>query len=402
MACTCMPGFVNMQPDDPAACEPCGVGFYCTGADHRQPCAASQTTVTGTSGTEAECICKAGNFLADGFCAPCPAGRFKESAGNLACASCAANTFINDTGRSHPCQCLPGYGYDEETALCTACPPGEYKMTVGNALCSRCSVDKSSPEGATSLLECHCRPGSIEEGNSCRECSEDFFCAGEGEEVPCPVGATSRAGSSTPADCVCGPGYYFRKAEEAEEGNCELCEPGRYKPSLANEALCALQCPTNAESPNGSTSIANCSCTAGYYAELDQADSITRCASCQPLPHLYCPGGFHLQSGLQRQPIARPGYYQTGVTTAVKCSVVSSDGLSVCLGGAVCLDDSNSSQCVGKYANACGKGSTGPLCGECLPGWARSGFQQPCQLCEAGAASTLIAASLVDVGTKVT
>ncbi|CAE7805594.1 unnamed protein product [Symbiodinium sp. CCMP2592] len=390
-SCTCTPGFANTE----GICEACGMGFFCTGgSEMRRPCDSSQTTQGTTATSVHECVCKHGFFFEDGLCAPCPLGYFKPNIGNGECSKCGDGTFSNSTGAAEPCKCAPGYGFDDTSDRCMLCPVGEYKPIVGNIQCSRCASDKSSAEGSTSPLDCRCRAGLAAEGSFCRECVVGFFCPGTGEELRCPDSATSGAGSSLQTDCICTPGYFLTS------GKCEACPPGRYKPTLANDLTCPLQCPTNALSAYASTSLADCFCTRGYFAELDSADSLARCASCALLPHLQCLGGFGTQAGLHRLPVSGPGYFQTGITTAVKCSVVSASGLSTCLGGSICEDEPSDSECVGKYKNACNEGSTGMLCGECPAGWSRSAFQQPCQPCAAGAALPLILSILVEVGIK--
>ncbi|CAE7688638.1 unnamed protein product [Symbiodinium sp. CCMP2592] len=400
-SCTCMPGFFATQPDNPAVCEACGVGFFCAGGlQTPQPCAPSQTTESDTSADESKCVCRAGSFLEDGLCAPCPVGFFKGSVGDFPCSPCGTGTFSNGTGSTEPCRCQQGYGFDEEIAQCRPCLPGEYKALVGDTPCSRCSTNKTSMEGAASPLDCRCRSGLAAEGESCRDCREGFFCQGQGEERRCQDDATSRRGSILQADCLCLPGYYSLEAQ----GLCEPCEPGRYKPTLANDPSCPLQCPTNGESANASTNLTECFCMPGFYAVLDEG-SLSRCASCAFLPHLQCLGGFHTQAGItqlgnHKLPVARPGYFQTGVTIAVKCTAVTSTGLSACLGGQLCAQD-DTVECFGKYDNACDEGSTGFFCGECPAGWARSAFQQPCEPCAAGAVLPLVASVIIDVGTKV-
>ena len=383
-SCSCIPGFVN----EDGSCEACGIGWFCPGGSERRwPCAETKTTHTNTAGSPSECNCKPGLFLQNGLCAPCPLGYFKASIGDDECSQCGDGTYSNHTGATEPCLCATGYGFDDTSGRCMACQAGEYKASVGNLPCSRCSTDKSSTSAATSPLDCRCRAGLAAEGSMCRDCSEGFFCPGKGEELACPENATSRAGSSLQTDCLCTPGYFFR------EDNCEACPPGRYKPTLANELTCPLQCPTNALSARGSTSLSACFCAEGYFAELDSADSIARCASCSGLPHLQCPGGFEGQTTQHKLPVSSPGYFQTGTTTAVKCNVVAANGLSTCLGGIICTEGDSkglSTECVGIYHNACGEGSTGELCGECPAGWGRHAFQQPCQPCAAGAALPLI------------
>ena len=142
----------------------------------------------------------------------------------------------------------------------------------------------------------------------------------------------------------------------------------------------------------------------GFYAVLDAAGLLSRCGSCAFLPNLQCLGGFHSQAGItqagnHKLPVARPGYFQTGVTLAVKCTAVTATGLSACLGGQLCTQD-DTVECFGTYDNACDEGSTGFFCGECLASWARSAFQQPCEPCAAGAVLPLVASVIIDVGTK--
>ena len=99
----------------------------------------------------------------------------------------------------------------------------------------------------------------------------------------------------------------------------------------------------------------------GFYAVREEG-LLSRCASCAFLPHLQCPGGFHtragvVQAGDHRLPVARPGFFQTGVTVAVKCTAVTATGLSACLGGQLCAQG-DTVECFGKYDNACDEGST--------------------------------------------
>ena len=76
-------------------------------------------------------------------------------------------------------------------------------------------------------------------------------------------------------------------------------------------------------------SLPTASARLGFYAVLDkQRGFLSRCASCAFLPRLQCLGGFHTQAGItqagnHKLPVARPGFFQTGVTIAVKCTAVT-------------------------------------------------------------------------------
>ena len=290
------------------------------------------------------------------------------------------------------CECSPGYGF--AGGECQPCLQGEYKPTVGNALCTSCPPDKTtSGKAATSELECGCQRGLAADGRACVDCQPGFFCPGGGEAVRCPEGATSGAGASGPSDCICQSGRY------SSGSACEPCQPGRYKPAEGNSQSCPFQCPTSAQSKNGSASFADCFCEPEFHAVLDLAGSLARCASCATFTNLRCPGGFHEQTSMHRLPVARPGFFQTAELTAFKCSVVLDGGLSACLGSDLC--QGGSGECVGKYGNRCDESATGWLCGECLPGWARTSFRAPCQECAQHVATlSLITSVFADVGSK--
>ena len=255
-SCTCMPGFVNTQPSNPAACEACGVGFFCNGESHRQACPANHTTEQDTSGNKSHCVCSTGVYLKDGSCTACPAGHFKIDVGNMPCQKCPHGRWSGVVGA-------------DTSLVCTACMAG--------------ATTQSS--GATSVFECKCEPGLYGVNGSCMACIEGFYCPGTGEAVACPDGATSSRRASFPSDCICQPGRY------AQGLSCHLCPPGHYKPSDGNQESCPLQCPTGAESENGSTSLLDCFCTLDHYAVLDSANQLARCGSCATYAdRLLCPG----------------------------------------------------------------------------------------------------------------
>ncbi|CAE7472602.1 unnamed protein product, partial [Symbiodinium necroappetens] len=104
--CACRAGYVSSVPGDPASCEPCGLGFFCHGGDHREACPPSTSTLVVTVSTVADCVCAAGHF---GFetCEECPAGRFKDFVGRGECSPCPVGTWSNATGAVSDAPCTP-------------------------------------------------------------------------------------------------------------------------------------------------------------------------------------------------------------------------------------------------------------------------------------------------------
>lgn len=50
--------------------------------------------------------------------------------------------------------------------------------------------------------------------------------------------------------------------------------------------------------------------------------------------------------------ISRPGFFQTGLTTAVECDVLLPDGTSACIGGELCVgSDPKVSNCNGAFGD---------------------------------------------------
>ena len=325
----------------------------------------------------------------------------QAGATSLNSCTCLPN-FVNTQPESPAvCECGPGYGFDRRRGVCEACPKGFFKTIAGNSLCSSCEPGKSTLQVASRLEgECLCRPGLAADGDAnsgnCSSCLPGFFCNGTGMALACQEGATSPPEARSPEDCICQAGRY------RSGSSCELCPRGRYKLAVGDEGFCPLQCPTNADCKTGSADLAACFCGKGYFAELDSANMLSRCASCATLPNLHCPGGFR-NSSLTPQhalPSAKPGFFQTGVVTVYKCSVLTEDGSSACMGAGACDELGSSSRvCIGKFGNICAEGSAGMLCGQCPPNWARQSLQSHCQPCFVTSLELAVAV-LADVSTK--
>eukprot|EP00439_Symbiodinium_sp_Y106_P035489 s3907_g4.t1 len=267
---------------------------------------------------------------------------------------------------SKDCQCSPGYGFDSAAGSCEACAEGEYKATVGDALCTKCPQWMSTANtGATTESSCQCQSGRYESEGLCLECPRNHFCPGGTEKLQCPANSatiTDNVGGSSIVDCICMPGYSGGRA--ADGPHCIACGRGFFKPNIGNED-CNQRCPANADSKPGAANRSHCFCTAGSHALLavnNGSEQLEVCASCT-YRGLTCFGGFD-SSGAHNQPVAEPGFFQTGQILAAKCEVNLVDGTSVCLGG-----------------NECARGSSGFLCGECPAAYARDTYPGACSEC---------------------
>lgn len=154
--------------------------------------------------------------------------------------------------------------------------------------------------------------------------------------MPCQPNSYTGPGARSASDCTCNPGYF------ASSGVCSPCPPQLFKATQGNEE-CKLRCPANANSSLASTELEDCFCMAGHHALLDDAGRLYRCSNCAVYEGLSCFGGFwedNKDAG-HRQPVANPGFFQTGDTLAVECEAQSQDRFSACLGE--CADDASHS-----------------------------------------------------------
>ncbi|CAK9031780.1 unnamed protein product [Durusdinium trenchii] len=305
------------------------------------------------------------------------------------------------------CQCSPGFGIDQVTGACDPCILGEYKDNIADAVCDRCpSLRSTQQRGSTSLQDCVCEAGLFEaEGGICSGCPEGHYCDGSGFKTLCPPHSTTPNENQRgmASDCECTAGYFYI-SNGSDQTVCKACDRGRYKPNLGKgPGQCPLTCPANAITEPAASSLSDCFCLPDFYADVEESTGqLARCISCT-WEGLLCRGGFENRSAaapsaprVHALPIARTGFYQTGVTTAVACDVQLEDGSSACLGGEPCVMArvlvDPPSLCNGREGmrdNGCAEGSSGTLCGQCPPGYSRDSYPDLCQTCPADPVSVL-------------
>ena len=329
--CECLAGYGGFG----GACTACGLGTYktSTGSGVCDSCPAGGTTVStgSTNATQcfcpanselssdgSECVCSAGYAGQDGSCTPCPAGSYKEAAGDAtSCTPCPNGATTSGTGKTswEDCEspantvrdsasnsfvCREGYyGTSPATTGCTACSLNFYKAGAGNVqACTPC------PEGGTTVAQasvsaanctcpantelastdggvdkCECLAGYGGFGGACTACGLGTYKTSTGSGVcdSCPAGGTTVSTGSTNAtqcfcpanselssdgsECLCSAGAY------GGDGQCSPCEKGHYKSSIGDAVGCT-PCP-NGSTTDGAGSMSSDACKAPPHTAVD-------------------------------------------------------------------------------------------------------------------------------------
>ena len=353
--CTCDAGFTKILTGN---CTECGAGTYkigrgddtCTDCGAGKYSSATGATAEGTcvrcgggkyssvmgATSEATCIlCAKGKFSAAtvSTCLECGAGKFLATQGNDAeadCVACAAGKYSTNVGASSNSTCIP-------------CSSGKYSTAVGAAgesVCEACPPHHDSPAGSPAYTACKpldgralvlmCISGYYGTAGDCTACPDNHYCPGGAQAVPCPTGASSSVGSSLVTNCTCGAGSYLHIEEAESYQNRSFITDLRCDPcelgkysSVAATTSCIF-CPAHSTTwTTSSTSEADCVCTPGYYRQVS--------GSCGPCPN---------------------GTYSAGSTSSC----------------AHCPDDSFSPQASTSQQDcSCNVGYTGPDGGSCTP-----------------------------------
>ncbi|MCB9163610.1 MAG: T9SS type A sorting domain-containing protein [Flavobacteriales bacterium] len=181
-------------------------------------------------------ICPPGSYCPDGINAiPCPAGRYQDQEGQIACIDCAAGTFNPSVG----------------AISCGSCPAGSFSATTGSVACEDCAAGFYNPSvGATSCLACDAGTFSAVTGSiSCTACPEGTFSSTTGSSscTACPPGFASNLTGQI-ACSACPPGSFSANSGQAV---CDLCPVDTYNP-LEAQTTC-LACPNGESSGVGAT-----------------------------------------------------------------------------------------------------------------------------------------------------
>lgn len=125
-------------------------------------------------------------------CAPCPRNFYNPGGLQAECVPCSTGLVTVSEG-ARRCGCPPGFGSNPDTTNpsqpCAQCQPGTYYPGGNVEPCWRCrgSAFLTSPPGASSIVQCVCRPGygaPSSAPNTCQPCPKGTWSNGLADAVP--------------------------------------------------------------------------------------------------------------------------------------------------------------------------------------------------------------------------
>ncbi|CAG5113265.1 Oidioi.mRNA.OKI2018_I69.chr2.g7385.t1.cds [Oikopleura dioica] len=353
----CQPGTFNPNKFGKALddCLPCLAGMACTAEGLEWPdaeCEAGYYCTAGASSAQQN-KCTLGHYCPPGSNKEkeCPVGYYQKELGQSTCTPCPAGKLCPTEGMDDPQPCIAG-----SYCLGTHCEPG-----------STCDLGKLKP-GTRQLIRCGCEDNGKVCGNTNVACYE--------ERVPtyCPIG------------------YYGVGDILKSEGECTLCDAGKYcdEPGMTSTQQKSIgkghfstggarvKYPVETIYPNGTFDYPDCLgsntcglCEKGYFCNQEGLTTATPSAN-------KCPK-FTFSN--------QPGY---GEDNCIICPVgydCNTEGISeltddllceehfTCTGGGASKNDCEA----GKY---CPRGSSEGL--PCTPGYFCEGTSTGRQICPAG------------------
>lgn len=245
-----------------SACQQCPAGKYNpnTGSNSANACLscpAGKILLYAGASSDGECVsCATGTYsysLANGVgCTACPAGKYNDEEGQIACKLCDAGTYGPTPGAKVACtQCGFGkYGFTNGASAestCVLCAAGTYTSITGAQLCTRCAPGKYAPT-----------TGAM----GCTECGRGTYSTATGWDKAC---------------AQCAAGKYNPDSAGSSLSFCRDCEAGKYGPSLAQSA-CIPCLPGTFTGTAGNTVCGQC--LAGTYT---LTTGTVQCQSCTTL-----------------------------------------------------------------------------------------------------------------------
>lgn len=240
------------------------------------------------------CLCDAGyGRVSDFECEACALGFTKSSAGNEICVQCAAGTYINYLAST---ACLPcqDYSYSTEASSRCNCNAGYVEDSVdGSIACIPCAVGKIATESSLTVCE-DCAVGKYNAEQAATIC------------IQCPENSvTLQSAGVSESECLCNAGY-----TRDTSGVCVACAANSYKSTVSDKDC--TNCPENTFSEEGTVSMLDCGCNAGYAEK--NVMNVSICEACEA-------GKYKVHVGSGECLNCQVGKYslETGKTSANDC-----------------------------------------------------------------------------------
>ena len=301
----CAPG--TFSKAGATVCKSCPMDTF--GAGTCESCPSHSTTLYARKTIE-DCLCIAGYSSNQTQCKACPQGKFKSTISNTdQCISCSPGSTTS----------APASTVQDD---CVLCPQHTYTLLVnGHVVCQECPTNSISEPGSSHLSNCLCGYGFGYSNGACHKCQFATFSQ-HPSNTPCTLCPRGYAGKALQSQqlfiwqtdactaciagkyevnhscvacwpnsdsaristaCTCNLGYFSQDASSCDPcppgmrgtaSGCVVCPAGTFSSSPASTTC--TTCPQNATSTVRSTSIANCTCNAGFVKE-DNA-----CHTCTP------------------------------------------------------------------------------------------------------------------------
>jgi hypothetical protein len=270
---------------------------------------------TGAS-TCAGTMCAAGKYgtpaatsLSAATCTDCPVGTYSNTTGAVNCTSCfdGWTTFGPGSTFCFPMKdCLPGTWRTTDDGSCIPCAPGTFSAVNNSASCTSCVVGKYSHVKGSSSCTPRCGPG--------------FYSTTTGEStvfsgtcISCPRNFDAPDGSISLDNCTCAAGFFGPPG-----GPCSPCPTGTFK-SWAGTASGCTKCPNAGQwSPTQSVSPDDCIVipTINRTGEVQVPWYMYRLSQLQAtwgsFEFAHCELNFTMQELRNRYKESRPPIFKTG------------------------------------------------------------------------------------------
>jgi len=157
--------------------------------------------------------------------------------------------------------CKPGHFLTLNSTTALPCPSGTFNPCEGKTFsCTACPLNSYSTSEGLRCTLCPNGTFTVQNGSKhaeqCLACPAGHYCLPFFEPVPCPSGTYNQI----PGQCAACPIGTFADNVQGRQGVCPPCPAN----SVCANPNTITTCPERTVSPEGSISLLDCKCLAGY------------------------------------------------------------------------------------------------------------------------------------------